>query len=794
MSSPALPLADEALALPARRAGAEWLAVVLCAALVLLAGGRLIMLSLQRHAAQTRSTAQRLADDSAHALQGQLQALAQTAGHRAALAADSSPALPLRLRLREVGSRRDAFWLLSDGTVLQDAGADQAAGAAIAAEWSARTASSAASPPPGGLTLLGPIRQGSRWLVALLAPIALPGADGAVRRVGWAVVYRDLDALLLGARLRVALREGYDFELSRFDPPGAFLPIIGSAAVALAGPVTARIGLPGWQAPAGPSWQLGLQPRAGWYPADELVVDVSLLLLVSWLVALGVRDVTRHMTQLRAALAVSRRRLRIAQEQLASEVEQRLRLQKSFEHAHYHDSFTGLPNRHYFLSQLDRGLRLMRTRSGHRLAVLLIAVDRFKIITDTLGRTAGDELMVQITRLFAQLLDDQEHVLARWGDDELALMLADVHDPQALRQAARALQQALQEPIELRKHRIVVATSIGATWVESGLQRTEEVLREADIALYGAKSPGGNSLVTYDAAMQSQLMHLVSLEGDLHAALERDEFRLLFQPIVELRTRHIVGLEVLLRWQHPVEGLLGPERFLSFAEDSGLIVPITRWIIQRTCRLSGEWRRRLPPAQPFYLSINLSPAALLDAGLIEHVAQMLDETDTPASALKFELTENGLISNVGAAREVLDRLHVLGIELMLDDFGTGYSSLSHLQLFPFDYIKIDGPMDSRLDADESLGALIRAMTQMAATLGLKSIAEIVETPAAADTLQELGCEYAQGKAFCAPVGAEQAVRRLLTDALGPEIEPAAPADSPTLVLPVLPDQPESLPH
>jgi diguanylate cyclase (GGDEF)-like protein len=420
---------------------------------------------------------------------------------------------------------------------------------------------------------------------------------------------------------------------------------------------------------------------------------------------------------------------------------------------------------------------------------VLIAVDRYKVITDTLGHTAGDELMVQVTRLFDQALSGHEHVLARWADDELALLLMDANRMPVLLETAQALQQELQTPLVLRRHRIVIATSIGATEVESGLARAEEVMREADVALSSARS-AGSSLVTYNPMMQHQFMQIVSLEGDLHLALEREEFRLRFQPIVDLRVRQVVGVEALLRWMHPVEGLLSPGRFLSFAEEAGLIVPITRWIITRACALAAYWRERLPPERAFFISVNLSPAALLDPALSEYVAEALRDNGIPPAMLKFELTENGLISNVGAARDVLDRLHAQGIELMLDDFGTGYSSLSHLQLFPFSYIKIDGPLGSQLGTDNggADGSLVRAMAQMAATLGLKTIAEIVERTAAVEALQDIGCQFAQGNVFCGPVDAEQALQRLLAVHLDPHDEPEEEIDSsPTLILPILPE-------
>ena len=195
--------------------------------------------------------------------------------------------------------------------------------------------------------------------------------------------------------------------------------------------------------------------------------------------------------------------------------------------------------------------------------------------------------------------------------------------------------------------------------------------------------------------MAGQAANLVSLEADLHVAMEKHELRLLFQPIVDLRTYKMVGAEALLRWRHPVESVLAPDKFLRIAEEAGLMVPITRWIILRVVRLAGEWLRRLPANQKFFISINLSPTALRDPGLGEYVASLLRETQLPPSLLKFELTEAALISNVGAARETLDRLHAMGIQLMLDDFGTGYSSLSYLQLFPFDFVKIDRPFVNR---------------------------------------------------------------------------------------------------
>jgi diguanylate cyclase (GGDEF)-like protein len=752
----------------------QWLVIGLCVLAVLLGGSRLIVLSLNHAAVQARIAAKAAADRDAAALQAQLQRLASEAQrHAAAIAADT--AAPMR---------DDEFWLSEDGRLLGNP-VNHRIAADIAAGWveSASDASAA---------LLGPFREGNRWLVAVRAPLKLPRSDNSSVSIGWSVIYRDLNELLVGARLQRLQSEGYDFQLSRTDSAGgAPIVITGSAAAPLTDTVTSAIALPA-QASSGVGWTLALRPRAGWFPASALAVDLSLLAIVTWLVALGVRDTTHHLQRMRSALSISRRRLQETQQRLMQEIEQREQLQRSFDYAHFHDAFTGLPNRQFFLGTLDRSLRDLRSRPERSLAILLIAVNRFKIVTDTLGHTAGDELMLQITRQFGQALASQKHTLARWSEDQLALMLPDAADASVASDAARALQLALQSPIALRRHRAQVGVTIGATLAESGSRRTEELMREADIALSTARIRGeGAGFAVYSVSMLSRQLELVSVEADLQQALERNEFRLLFQPIVDLHAHRIVGVEALLRWLHPVHGLLSPEHFLALAEEDGLIVPITHWIIRRACELSRQWRTRLPAGDSFYISINLSPGALLDPDLGSNVARALKATDTSPGALKFELTENGLISNAAAARSALDALHAMGIELMLDDFGTGYSSLSHLQLFPFDDLKIDGPFDDDTDSTRGRSALIPAIAQIANTLGLKIIAEAVETTDAADTLERIGCTYAQGKVFCAPVDAEQAVQRLLARILEPlnELERQSLRDelqdSPTLILPAL---------
>jgi diguanylate cyclase (GGDEF)-like protein len=600
----------------------------------------------------------------------------------------------------------------------------------------------------------------------------------------------NLDQMLASTHLGRAAERGYEFALGRVPATGGDARVLmSSATTPLVDAMRATVRNPtGF--PLGGNLEIEIRPRGGWYPLSELATDIGLLALVAWLVTFMVHDMGASAIRLQAALSTSRRRLKAANQRLMREVDERRSLEQSFEHARYHDAFTGLPNRRYFMDQLDRALREVRARKRRGVAVVLIDVERFKLINDTLGHTAGDELMVQAARRFQEAMSQTQSVLARWGGDQFAVLALDVTTPESALALVRAMEETLREPFDLRRHRLTVTARMGMTSVSSGPQRAEDVVREADIALTAAKRQDTAASVAYTPTLAGDAANLVSLEADLHVALERNELKLLFQPIVDLRARRMVGAEALLRWRHPVEGPLRPDRFLPIAEEAGLIVPITRWTVRRVCRLAGEWRRRLPSDTNFFLSVNLSAAVLRDRGLGDYVASVLEETRMPPDALKFELTEGSLISNVSGAREVLERLHGMGIQLMLDDFGTGYSSLNYLQLFPFDYLKIDRPLVDRTGSEQTNGALTSAMIQIAFSLGLTPIAEVVETQATALALQEMGCNFGQGYFFCAPLEAEDALQCLRGGGFNlpagdrEEAERSWNDDSPTLMLPI----------
>jgi diguanylate cyclase (GGDEF)-like protein len=757
----------------------HWLLPTVAAATLLAVGARLITVSVHTRAEQMRAAAQTAAVGHARSINLRLRILTDQARGEAARVATAMAGELGTLPPASLLPERGTFWMTSGGSVIRAPEADAAVASAVASEWTSSGASGGTA-----TVLFGPVRYGSQWIVAVRAA-SDPGArqDGAAAGL-WAVSFQDLDTLLQRANFGTLVNEGYDFQLYQLDPASHQARVLlSSQPSALPEPAVGAIGGPAGVSNASTSdyLQLAIVPRTGWYPARELATEVGLLAVLTWALAFGMYDLTHSLKRSQAVLGTTRKRLHTVNQRLANETEQRESLQKSFEHARYHDTFTGLPNRRYFMDQLDRALRDVRTRRRARIAIILIDIERLKLIGDTLGHTAGDELLLQAAQRCAKALAGTAHLLARWGVDQLAVLIYEVESAAAAQALADRLQQVRQEPFELRQHRISVTSRVGFSCIDSGLQRAEDALREADLSLSVAKERQSEPAVAYAPGMAGAAVSLVSLEADLHVALDRNEFRLLFQPIVDLRGQRVVGVEALLRWRHPVEGLLTPDRFLAIAEEAGVIVPITRWVIQRVCRLAAEWRQRLPRGANFYISVNLSEAVLRAPGLREYVAQALAATHIPPRNLKFELAEGGLVSNVSTAREVLDGFHDMGIELMLDDFGTGYSSLSYLQLFPFDYVKIDRPFVSRTGSERANNAITAAILQMASSLGLRAIAEIVETKAAAQALVQMGCQFAQGYFFSAPVEAEEAFRQLRQGSTASDAD--WDDDSPTMVLP-----------
>lgn len=732
---------------------------------VLIAGARLIYLSVQQHSAHARAVAETVVAAAAKRVETSLQGVLERADRTARSAAAQSA--PDAVGTDGVpGLESQAFLMSRDDRVLAARSAEAPLAKGIADEWK----SAQAERPPES-AILGPMRLGSQWLIAARVALA-PREDSGPE---YAVAYTDLDAIIADARLSRLAAAGYDFEVSQVEPRSAFpRTFVSSSSAPLTDAVSAPIVLPADPAVPGSYLRLAVRPRAGWFPSGLLESEIAVLVFLAWLFAFGTHDLTHALDRARAALATARRRLHASHQQLAEEIQKRLDLQETFEHARYHDMFTGLPNRRHFMDELDRSLREVRRRRLRRLAVIIVDISRLTLINHMLGHSAGDDLMVQVARRLEEIASSLDGSLARWSGDQFAFLLLDVESADAALAVADRFQEQLRPPFHLRRYQLNVAATLGVTCVESGQERAEDIVREADIALSVAKARETTKAVLYAPHMRGRSSSLVSLDADLHVALQKRELRLLYQPIVDLSTRKMVGAEALLRWRHPVEGPLSPHRFLRSAEEAGLMAPITRWIVQTVTGLAAEWRRHLPANQKFYLSVNLSPSVLTDPGFGDHVAAALKQRTLPPSYLKFELTEMAL-GNVAGARECLDRLHGMGIQLVLDDFGTGYSSLSNLQLFPFDLVKIDCPFVDRRGVFQSNMSMVAAMIQLAGSLDLSTIAEMVDGEAAAAALKAMGCRYGQGFYFSPPLESADAFEKLL----GQEpLEPAHPAHAP----------------
>jgi len=737
----------------------EYLPTMVVLAIVLSAGGRLIYLSAQRHAALARVTAAGVGAAYAKKIAPPLQTLYSVASRQAAAASGADADADADASASRASQPLDAktFWMTADDQVRSAPAPEAEIANGIASEW--KSAETGRALPPAAV--LGPMRLGSEWLIAIRAPVPTDSSRDASSAAGWSVAYADLDELIADAHLGRLVDAGYDFQLWQVEPRSAAPRIfVGSSTDPLTDTVRTRLALPVAAAAPGSYLELAIRPHAGWFPSGLLVSEVALLAFLSWLLAFGTHEMGHALQRAREALAASRQRVHSINQQLAAEMQQRLNLQETFDHARFHDTFTGLPNRRYFMDRLDRALREVRTKRRLRVAVIIVDISRFELINHLLGHTAGDDLMAQVARRFEGSTSAFEGTLARWGGDQFAVLLLDVASAEAAVALADTLQEQLRSPFNLRRHQLSVSATLGVACTDSGQERADDVVREADIALSVAKRQETTKAILYAPTMGGQAANLVSLDADLHVALQKQQLRLLFQPIVDLKTSKMVGAEALLRWRHPVEGLLTPDRFLRNAEEAGLMIPITHWVIQKVIEVAVDWRRQLAADQKFYISVNLSPSAVRDPVLGGYVADLLREKKLPPASLKFEMTEAALVGNVAATRENLAQLHDMGVQLMLDDFGTGYSSLSNLQLFPFDLVKIDCPFVDSRGVFQANMSMVAAMIQLAGSLDLTAIAEIVEGEAAAASLKAMGCRYGQGYFFSAPVEAQTALQRL----------------------------------
>jgi diguanylate cyclase (GGDEF)-like protein len=419
-----------------------------------------------------------------------------------------------------------------------------------------------------------------------------------------------------------------------------------------------------------------------------------------------------------------------------------------------HDGLTGLPNRAYLLDTLDK---VLTGRGRRNSAVLYIDLDNFKNANDAFGHQVGDQLLIALSRRIAGQLRTGD-VIARLGGDEFAVLIADTSHADAHATAERLL-EAFATPVRIDELTLVTYASIGIAFTEDKASAAD-VLRDADLAMYEAKRTGGSRVVEFRPQLHSTAVRRAELEAELRLALSQDQFVLHYQPIVDLASEQIVGTEALIRWQHPVRGLLGPDEFIAAAETSALIVPIGAWVIQTACRQTAELAARHPDRAPISVAVNLSPIQLLDRTLVATVAEALHDSGLHPSQLCLEITEGSVIKDFDATMPTLGALRTLGVSLALDDFGTGYSSLSYLKELPVTSVKIDRSFVQDLDADNHNGRIVLAIIDLAHALGMSVTAEGAETNAQLSTLKAMHSDHAQGYLLGRPVEHAQFERRL----------------------------------
>jgi diguanylate cyclase (GGDEF)-like protein len=453
---------------------------------------------------------------------------------------------------------------------------------------------------------------------------------------------------------------------------------------------------------------------------------------------LAVREEHEHATRMAGSQSdVTHRKL--AEEQLA--------------HRAFYDPLTNLPNRALFIDRLRQALRRASRRKDYLFAVLFLDVDRFKMVNDSLGHMAGDRLLVMIARRLELSLRPGDTV-ARLGGDEFTVLLDDIRDVTDATRVADRIQRELEMPFNVGGQELFTSASIGIALSATGYERPEDILRDSDTAMYKAKAQGKARHAMFDTGMHERAVILLQMEADLRRAIERSELRVHYQPIVSLQTGRIAGVEALARWQHPVRGLVAPGEFIPIAEETGLIMPIGRWVLVEACRQMALWRDAFGPQYPLEVAVNLSGRQLSLPDLVGQIGEVLRESGLEPARLRLEITESVVMEHPEVVSTMLQELRQLGVKLSIDDFGTGYSSLAYLQRFPADTLKIDRSFVSPMGSHGENSEIARTIVTIGHNLGMRVVAEGVETAEQLAHLRGLSCEGAQGYFISKPLSSE----------------------------------------
>jgi diguanylate cyclase (GGDEF)-like protein/PAS domain S-box-containing protein len=440
-----------------------------------------------------------------------------------------------------------------------------------------------------------------------------------------------------------------------------------------------------------------------------------------------------------------------------TDISKRKQAESQLVHDALHDDLTGLPNRNLMTDRLDHAIQRIQGRGKHTIefALLFLDLDRFKNINDSLGHSVGDELLVLIANKLREIIRPGDTV-ARLGGDEFAILLTEVNTLSMVTHVADRVLTECAMPVVINSHEICTTVSIGIALGTKRYTSSHEVLRDADLAMYWAKSEGKACYEIFDREMHSRVVKLQRLELELRQAVDKNEFVLHYQPIVSLTNVSMVGFEALVRWNHPERGLVGPVEFISTAEETGLIVPLGWWTLREACHQTKKWQLEFPSNPPLSISVNISGKLFNQPDMITSLRKVLKETGLPATSLRLEITESVLLDHADESLAKLDELRNLGVGLHVDDFGTGYSSLSYLQKFNYDTLKIDRSFVNQMNSDKGSGAIVQTIIALGKLLDMNIIAEGVENHSQLERLKELECPQVQGYLFSKPVDSKSA--------------------------------------
>ena len=450
------------------------------------------------------------------------------------------------------------------------------------------------------------------------------------------------------------------------------------------------------------------------------------------------------------------------------DITERKRAEQQLEYNLFHDLLTGLPNRRMFMDRLQTAFGRLRRETGRSYALLLANVDHFKVFNETMGTKAGDHILTEIARRLSVEMRQVDASardraaagdasLFRLGADEFTILLEAVGDPSDALRIARRLQQAVAAPFPIESREVRASASVGIALTTAAHTRPEDVLKDADVAMRRAKAMGGSRCEVFDEAMHTRAVGRLKLESDLRTALTERQFRIHYQPVLQLDTRRIMSFEALLRWEHPTQGLISPYRFIDAAEDTGILVSIGHWLIVQACRQLREWEVNDRSGSPMHVTVNISARQFTDARLVNDIQDALQQTGVDPSRLQLEMTEKIAAADPKLTVTVLSHLKHFGIGTVLDNFGTGSTSLVGLTQFPVDALKIDRSLIREMQTDRSASDIVELIILLAHKMNLKVIAEGIETVRQLERLLELGCEYGQGYFFSQPMEAKAAL-------------------------------------